>query len=139
MREIREAELEAGRGIVDDRYHAAKGTFSEQLKGQPDSQITLIEAEQIDRFNLSTGMQLSYGELRRNIVTMNVDLNGLVGVRFRVGEVVLEGIRLCEPCAYLAKRVTKEVLPEMVHRAGLRARIVTGGKIKTGDAIQDRA
>jgi MOSC domain-containing protein YiiM len=56
-------------------------------------------------------------------------------VRFRVGEVVLEGVRLCEPCAHLARLVDPRVLPELVHRAGLRATIVSAGHIRPKDLI----
>ena len=51
------------------------------------------------------------------------------------GEVQLEGIRLCEPCAHLARIVTPAVLPGLLHRAGLRARIVSGGLVRPGDAV----
>lgn len=135
MESIGEARLEPGRGIVGDRYYLGTGTFSEQLKGLPDSEVTLVESEQVDSFNQETGMSLDYGTARRNIVTTGVDLNRLVGSRFKVGEAVLEGIRLCEPCAHLARLVAREVLPALVHRAGLRAKIVSGGIISAGDSV----
>ena len=62
-------------------------------------------------------------------------LNDLVGRRFQVGDVTLEGTRLCEPCAYLEALISKAVLEPLVHRAGLRARIIEGGEIGVGDAI----
>ncbi|MFQ5634924.1 MAG: MOSC domain-containing protein [Gammaproteobacteria bacterium] len=55
--------------------------------------------------------------------------------RFRIGDATLEGIRLCEPCAHLAGLLTDRVLPALVGRAGLRARIVKGGTVSPGDAI----
>lgn len=127
--------LEAGRGIVDDRYYLAEGTFSEKLKGMPDSHVTLIESENINAFNAESGQSYSFGEFRRNIITKGIDLNSLVGKQFQIGETVLEGIRLCEPCSHLAGLLVDEVLPKMVHKAGLRAKIITGGKIKQDDPI----
>lgn len=132
---VDEAVLEAGCGLVGDRYHRGGGTFSAKLEGKPDTEVTLIEAEEIDRFNRDTGLDLEYGKLRRNLVTQGVRLNDLVGRRFRVGESELEGIRLCEPCAYLARTVAKQALSGLVHKAGLRARIVEGGRIRPGDPI----
>jgi len=132
---VEEAMLEAGRGLVGDRYYRSSGTFSEKLKGQADSELTLIEAEEINNFNRESELSLGYGEFRRNLITAGVRLNDLVGRQFRVGESLLEGIRLCEPCAYLAKTVAKEVLPGLVHRAGLRARILEGGTVRPGDSI----
>jgi MOSC domain-containing protein YiiM len=135
MQVVREARVEEGRGIAGDRYYAGTGTFSEKLKGRADREITLIESEQIDFFNRLTGLNLDYGVPRRNVVTIGIGLNELVGVRFYVGEVTLEGVRLCEPCAHLARLVAGEVLPGMVHRAGLRARIVSGGIVKPSDEV----
>jgi len=135
MVSIAKALLEPGRGLLGDRYELATGTFSGKPERTPDSEITLIEAEQIERFNAEHHLALELGAPRRNIVTRGVSLNALAGQRFRVGPVVLEGMLLCEPCAHLAKIVTPEVLPGLVHRAGLRARVVLGGTIGTGDKI----
>jgi len=137
MRSAREVHLETGRGIVGDRYYHAVGTFSEKLESSQDFEVTLIESEQIDYFNKETGLTLDYGLLRRNIITSNIDLNSLVGKQFQVGAVLLEGIRLCEPCSHLAQLVTEQVLPTLVHRAGLRAKIKLGGVLRTGDLIDD--
>jgi len=137
MQAVSLAELESGRGIKGDRYHVQGGTFSEKLlaKGQGDWEATLIETEAIDAFNKSVGLNIGYGNFRRNIVTQGVKLNALVGQRFRVGKVVLEGIRLCEPCTHLASLVSKSVLPALVGHGGLRARIVEGGSVSPGDSV----
>ena len=132
---LEQSTLEAGRGLVGDRYYLGTGTFSKKLAGKPDAEVTLVESEEIERFNGTHGLSISVGDFRRNIVTSGVRLNDLIGVTFSVGEVTLEGIRLCEPCAHLAGLVTPEVLPGLVGRAGLRARVVTGGTVSPGDAI----
>ncbi len=135
MKSLNDAELEVGCGIVGDRYYAQLGTFSKKNEIRPDQEITLIESEEIDRFNGSTGLTLDYGAARRNIVTRGVGLNDLVGHQFRVGSVMLEGMRLCEPCAHLASLVSEKVLPGLVHRGGLRARILSAGTIRPSDAV----
>lgn len=135
MKSLNAAELEVGRGIVGDRYHAQLGTFSKKNEIRPDQEVTLIESEEIDRFNGSTGLTLDYGAARRNIVTRGIGLNDLVGQRFRVGSVLLEGMRLCEPCAHLASLVSGKVLPGLVHRGGLRARVLSAGTIEPSDAV----
>jgi hypothetical protein len=129
------ARLEAGRGIVGDRYHSGSGTFSPE-EMDPAHQLTLIAEEEILVFNEVTGQSLDPGAFRRNVVTRGVDLNALVGVRFKLGEMVITGVRLCEPCSHLAGLVNPEVLKRMVHRAGLRAEIVTGGVLRPGDPIE---
>lgn len=139
LQSVGQANLEAGRGLVGDRYYAGTGTFSEKLKGKPDSEVTLIEQEEIERFNSVAKSSWSDGEFRRNIVTSGARLNELVGRQFSVGGTLLEGIRLCEPCSHLARLMSPAVVGAMVHRSGLRARIISGGPIRRGDRIEERS
>jgi len=136
MRSIDNAELEAGRGIIGDRYHSNSGTFSEKLKDLPDHELTLIESEEIDKFNQEQDLTLSYGDMRRNIITKDIRLNDLEGKEFEIGSIKCKGIRLCEPCSHLAKLVSSKVLPNMVGRSGLRAAILSSGNIKEEDEIK---
>jgi len=137
MMSIPSAELQAGRGMVGDRYHAGEGKFSAKLmaKGEDDWQVTLVEAEEIDRFVAAEALDFGHSDFRRNIVTRGIRLNPLVGERFTVDGIEMEGVRLCEPCAYLAGILTDRLLPAMVGRAGLRARILTSGTITVGGDI----
>ena len=68
------------------------------------------------------------------MVTRGIDLNALVGRRFRVGDVECLGRRLCEPCAHL-QRLSPGTLRGLVHRGGLRADLLGGGTIRVGDAV----
>lgn len=128
------ARLVPARGVVGDRYHDGVGTFSPHLR-KPDFEVTLIESEQIAEFARASGLPFTAEMARRNLVTEGVDLNALVGKEFLVGEVRLLGMRLCEPCSYLARTTFPEVLPGLVHRGGLRARIVTEGDVSVGDRV----
>lgn len=129
MTSLEEAEAIAGRGLSGDRY-ADPGNRS-----SPGGQVTLIELEHIEAFSRELGLPLAPDGPRRNLVTRGVRLNGLVGERFRVGEVQLEGMKLCEPCRLFAERTHSEVLKFFVHKGGLRARIVEGGTIRLGDPV----
>jgi MOSC domain-containing protein YiiM len=126
--------LMAGKGIVGDRNYQEAGA-------PPATQVTLVEREQIEHFCSTTGLSVSARDTRRNVETSGVSLNALVGRRFRVGDVVLEGIELCEPCATLGRALQTSEVPSaqvvraFTHRAGLRARIVEGGSIRRGDRI----
>jgi DNA-binding transcriptional ArsR family regulator len=122
-----------GRGLEGDRYFDAAGTFSAHPGDGRD--VTLIELETLQAFRAETGIELSPAESRRNLITCGVPLNHLVGRELRVGEVVLRGTRLCEPCAHLARLTEPGVLPGLVHRGGLRADLVHGGVIRSGDPI----
>jgi len=81
------------------------------------------------------GVDLADHETRRNLLTEGVPLNHLVGRTFRVGDVVLRGVRLADPCSYLAGLTRPGVSRALVHRGGLRADIVEGGTLRPGDAI----
>lgn len=131
---VASVEAQAGVGLVGDRYGVGAGTFSKK-KG-PDREITLIEKEALDALQREYQISVSPAESRRNVTTEGVPLNHLVGKQFKVGEAVLQGIRLCEPCGHLEELLNNNKVREgLHHRGGLRAQIVKGGVIKAGDAV----
>lgn len=135
MKSVSAVRAVAGQGLEGDRYFLKKGTYSP--KHGPDREVTLIEIEAMEALERDYGVKLNPGDARRNIVTRGVALNHLVGKEFRVGEAVLKGIRLCEPCQHLVRLTGQEkVLPGLVHRGGLRAQIVKDGMIRVGDQIE---
>jgi MOSC domain-containing protein YiiM len=134
MRAVQQAELVSGQGIAGDRYFAGRGKFSPAVQDES-HQVTLIEIEQIERFNSANGMTFGAADLRRNLVTEGIGLNNLVGSEFAVGDVVLKGVRLCEPCEYLARLTHPVVLGGLVHCAGLRAAVVRGGSVRVADRV----
>ncbi|MBW3537445.1 MAG: MOSC domain-containing protein, partial [Actinobacteria bacterium] len=75
-------------------------------------------------------------ESRRQIETRGVDLDALIGRRFRVGDVECLGIRVCAPCKGLQEMTGKPVLQGLKGKGGLRADIVTTGIIRVGDAVE---
>ena len=128
-----DARAEAGRGLAGDRYWDGIGTFSNPNARGHD--LTLVEEETIASMS-EVFPDYRPEDARRNIVTTGIALNGLVGWRFRVGEAECIGRRLCEPCAHLDRIAVRGALRHLVHRGGLRADIVTGGRIAVGDAIE---
>jgi len=122
-----------GLGLDGDRYAAGIGSFS---KSPADNELTLIEIETINAIAAEHGLTLDSSETRRNIVTRGIDLNALVGVKFKLGEVTVIGTRLCHPCAYLERVTDRPGLARMLAgRGGLRVQILTGGVIFEGDII----
>ncbi|MEK0451689.1 MAG: hypothetical protein RL088_3957 [Verrucomicrobiota bacterium] len=122
----------AGRGLDGDRYAMGCGTFSDR-PGRRD--VTLIEAEEIERFSRESGHAFDAAMSRRNLLTSGVRLNDLVGREFHVGPVLLRGLRLCEPCTHLERVTGLPVLAGLVHRAGLYAEILNDGELRIGDTI----
>jgi 8-oxo-dGTP pyrophosphatase MutT (NUDIX family) len=133
VREVELVRAKAGVGLEGDRYALGRGHYPPDVRVSRD--LTLIEAEVIEDLARSHGIQLASGETRRNITTRGIRLNDLVGRRFWVGEVLCEGTRLCEPCQYLTELTGKPLLRALVHRGGLRADIVRGGRIRRGDRL----
>jgi MOSC domain-containing protein YiiM len=129
--EVDQVHAVPGKGLEGDYYFAGispKGT-------EPAREITLIEKETLQALEFENRISLSPGDSRRNLLTENVPLNHLVGREFRIGDVTLKGIRLCEPCSHLASLTEDSVLPALVHRGGLRAQILSDGIIRVGDPI----
>ena len=128
------AEARPGEGLAGDRYLLRRGTYSKTHA--PDREVTLIAAEDLDWLARTHGIPLAPEESRRNLVTTGIVLTDLIGRRFRVGtEVILEGVRQCEPCGYLERLTGKAVFAPLQDRGGLRAFIVQGGTVRTGDPI----
>jgi len=133
MQPLSRVEAVTESGLIGDRYADAR------IRRGPDYQLTLIELENIRAFEEVTGRVLSADAPRRNIVTSGIALNALVGQRFRVGQVLAEGLELCEPCSLFRKRTYPDALRFFVGKGGLRARIAAGGVIAVGDSISAEA
>ena len=117
----------AGRGLEGNRYF-----FDEAPPGRA---LTLIAAEAVEALESEHGISLEPAATRRNVLTRGIDVNDLVGKRFRVGDVECQGVELCEPCAHLQSLTQPGVIKGLAHRGGLNADILTDGDIGLGDAI----
>ena len=134
MRVVDRVRAVAGRGLEGDRYAAKAGTFTPADATARGYDLTLVEAEALDDLAL-----IDHADARRNVVTRGIELNALVGRRFRIGDVECLGQRLSEPCAHLEALTTKGVLRGLIHRGGLRADILTDGEIAPGDVVESLA
>jgi MOSC domain-containing protein YiiM len=118
----------AGKGLVGNRYYFENGA-------KPGQALTLIAAEALEAMAAEHGVELTAAASRRNVLTRGVDLNALVGKRFRVGAVECIGVELCEPCTHLESVTKPGVIKGLVHRGGLNADIVSDGEIAVGDEV----
>jgi MOSC domain-containing protein YiiM len=134
MTSVAEVRAIAGHGLEGDRYFREAGTFS---KKSPTNHLTLIEAEALEAAARDYNLEISGRDSRRNLLTRNVALNHMVGREFRIGDVRLRGLKLCEPCGHLENLTGKKMIKALVHRGGLRAEILCDGPIRIGDAITD--
>jgi MOSC domain-containing protein YiiM len=135
--ECAEVLVVAGAGIEGDRYFG--------LQDEPGQNITLIEAEEIEAFIREHGLPYDLSMTHRNLITRGVRLNALVERKFMIGGVALRGIELCEPCLGLGAAIARAELPaaavvrRFVHRAGLRADVLSSGVITRGARVTDAA
>ncbi|REK47752.1 MAG: MOSC domain-containing protein [Proteobacteria bacterium] len=129
IEEVNSIEVLANKGVVGDRH------FDEY--NDPYNQLTLIEAENIDYYNTLYGLDISYKDFRRNIVTKGIQLNDLIGKKLKIGEVEVEGVDLCRPCRHLTEVLNQpNVLKEFLRRGGLRCQILSSSKISINDEIK---
>ncbi len=129
IEEVESIEVLANKGVVGDRHF--------DNYNDPYCQLSLIEAENIDEYNLKFGLNIPYLDFRRNIITKGIKLNDLVGKKLSIGNVEVEGIDLCRPCRHLTDMLDQEnILKEFLRKGGLRCQILSSSKIKVGDTIK---
>ena len=119
----------AGRGLEGNRYYWADGAAPSGCA------ITLIASEAVEAVASEGDVSVEPAATRRNVLTSGIDVNALVGKRFRIGNVECEGVELCEPCSTLESMTQPGVIKAFVHRAGLNADILSDGEISVGDPV----
>ena len=126
--EVNSIDVLANKGILGDRHF--------QEFNDPFNQLSLIESENIDYYNIKYGLSIPYVNFRRNIITKGIKLNDLIGKKILIGNVEIEGIDLCRPCKHLSEVLGQEnIIKEFLRRGGLRCQILTSSSIKTSDKI----
>ena len=126
---VETVELIAGKGIKGDRY------FKELNDTR--NQITLIESENIDYYNISFDTNFPYKDFRRNLITKDIKLNDLIGKKLSIGDSEILAHDLCRPCKSLQEKLGKNnIIKEFLLRGGLRCEITKSGLIKIGDIIK---
>ena len=128
IQSINEIEAFPGKGLLNDRH----------FKHANDSkcQITLIEIENITYYNKIYKSKIKDIDFRRNIVTEGIKLNELLNKEFFIGNVKVKGVDLCRPCKHLQDLLNqKNLIKELLLKAGLRCEILSHGKISIGDKI----
>ena len=127
--ETSEIDLIAGKGIVNDRH------FKDY--NDPLNQLSIIEGENIDEYNLKSKLNIPYLEFRRNIVTRGIKLNDLVGKKISIGSIKLEVLDLCRPCRHLSEKLGRnDVIKEFLRKGGIRCQIMNDGKISLNNKIK---
>lgn len=134
VRRLEAVEAIAGVGLEGDRYARRDGFWADTDRTES-RDLTLIEAEEIERLAREFDLHLAPGASRRNVTTRGIRLNELVGKKFWIGDVLARGTKLCEPCNHLAELTGLPLIKPLTHRAGLRADLLSSGRISVGDQV----
>tara|TARA_B100000401_G_scaffold251969_1_gene171127 strand:- start:202 stop:648 length:447 start_codon:yes stop_codon:yes gene_type:complete len=122
-------EVKKNKGIIGDRHY---DEFND-----PYCQLSLIESENIDDYNIKHSLNIPYIDFRRNIITKGIKLNNLVGKKLQIGEVKVEVIDLCRPCKHLSEILNQDnIIKEFLRKGGLRCQILSSSRIFVGDQIK---
>ena len=109
----------AGYGLKDDAN-----------AGHSQRQVLIIERELLDEF------QLPVGDVRENITVQGVQLAGMApGTRVRVGQALLEATLDCAPCQFIEDK-RPGLRAAMEGKRGTLFKVIEGGEIRVGDAIE---
>lgn len=120
---VPQVECVAGKGLRGDRFF----NFKTNYKGQ----VTLFSAEVFAEVCRRVGsLEQSPGVTRRNVVTLGVDLNSLVGKHFEIQGIHFEGVAECSPCHWMDEAIAPGAAAALHGRGGLRARILTDGILR---------
>jgi len=121
-----------GSGVLIENY----GLENDAHAGKWHRQISLLGIESINKMK-DKGFEIKFGDFAENLTTENIILPELpLGTKLAVGEsVLLELTQIGKECHHnceIRKKIGDCVMP----REGIFARVLKGGKVKTGDCIE---
>ena len=126
MREVASVEAEAGRGLVGDRYH---GSRHRHVSVQ--SATALVEATR------AYGAPVPAHLTRRNVTLSHGEVPRQPGDRLRIGDVLLEVVRVAAPCKLLDDTIGRGAQEALRRRGGSIFRVLEGGTISVGDVVAE--
>lgn len=129
MQILESVEAIAGLGLQGDRRCQGREGSARQVT------ITSVEYIQIIS-QLLKKKDINPALLRRNIVVSGINLTALRHQRFRMGEVIIEATAQCHPCKRMDEALGKHGVAAMLGHGGLCAKIIEGGVIHLGDAVE---
>ena len=125
--EVASVEAVAGKGLRGDRYFDHRDDYI--------GQATFFSWEVFQDLEAAASSPLRDPSVfRRNVIISGLPLKDLIGQRFAIAEVVMEGTQHCKPCRWMDKAYGAGALASLRGRGGLRVKILEGGTLRTGAA-----
>jgi len=133
MNQVAAAHLVPGRGIEGDRFFDHRE--DEVANGDVIYDVTLVEQDALQRLLEEKVLTDPGDSARRNVVVQGCALKELTGRTFRIGEVILQGLKRHDSC--FSENIDQSDACNMLSSSDLGARILTEGIISIGDKIQE--
>ncbi|MEZ4332270.1 MAG: MOSC domain-containing protein [Myxococcota bacterium] len=127
MRAVGSVEVEAGKGLIGDRYH---GSRRRHVTVQSLEEL----AEATARAGPGEGPGIDPARTRRNLTLSAGRLPRTPGHRFRIGPIELEVVRDAAPCKLLDDAIGRAARLALARRAGVVCRVLSDGVLRVGDA-----
>jgi MOSC domain-containing protein YiiM len=120
-------------GLEGDRYLTGEGYYAPFDV----CEVTFVAGEALDEIRETTGIDLTDGRHRRNVVLRGVALDDLLEARFRVGDAVFEGTRRRPPCKHVEEVAGEAgVMAALRGKGGICADVVEPGDVAVGDEVE---
>ena len=136
MRSVDSTEAIGNRGLQGDRYREDKGHWK-SIEG---CQVTLISEHDLSQAKKGTTADfqkhLDNGSHRRNLVISGLKTKRLEGKKFRIGNAVFSYDKVRPPCGYLDQIAGEGMCRALSHNSGICIRVISGGKLTVGDAVE---
>jgi MOSC domain-containing protein YiiM len=124
MRAVEGATVEAGKGIVGDRYHGARHR-----------QVSVQSAAALRAASEVFGVVIPAELTRRNLTVDDGVVPTAPGSLIRVGDAVLEVVQVAAPCKLLDDTIGRGAQEALRRRGGSICRVLEGGEIVVGDLV----
>ena len=124
MRAVEEVEVEAGKGLVGDRYHGTRHRH-----------VTIQATGELAEAARRHGAPIDPGATRRNVTIDAESVPRKPGTRFRVGEIDVEVVRDAAPCKLLEDDLGRDARLALSRRAGVVCRVQSSGTLRIGDTV----
>lgn len=124
MRPVDDVEVEAGRGIVGDRYHGTRHRH-----------VTVQSATALAESAAVFGREIPAALTRRNLTLTEGVVPREPGARIRIGDVLLEVVRVAAPCKLLDDTIGVGAQEALRRRAGSVCRVLESGRVRVGEVV----
>lgn len=124
MRAVDRVDVEAGRGLVGDRYHGSRHRH-----------VTIQSLEELAEAERRHGAPIAPGLTRRNVTISAGAIPRKPGHRWSVGPIELEVVRDAAPCKLLEDALGRDARLALSRRAGVVCRVLTSGPLVVGDRV----